>query len=393
MDAIKILSDLVRIDTSVPPGNNYEKAIDYLEPLFKQVGCQTQKIFIPKECACGLENRVNLLAHRRNPGKPRLIIYTHIDVNPAEGWNAFVPRVENKKLYGRGAADMKGGITALLLALNKTKNQPLDYDLSVIITTDEEIAGQEDELKYLGQFLEPLENSLLLNLDSEYGSVTIAALGGIKVKIKVKGKAAHSGLAHLGVNAIENSVPILSALLKLKKKVIKRKSKIRAKPGAKLKYLESRLNINLIKGGLKSNVIPDECLITLDRRFIPEENIKEVEKEIIDALKSVRGVNWEIDGEALKLPAMTVAEDDPIVNKLDKIIKKVSGKSGKYGVMGSSTIIGFTSKWNMKDIGLGVIRTECNIHADNEFVYLKDVESLAEILRIFLVSSKQKRPQ
>ena len=153
MDYTQILKDLISVDTSVPPGLNYEEVVDYLRPLFQQVGFRTEKIHVPKEQAEGEEGRFNLICHRNEAGKPRLIIYSHIDVVPADGWGAFDPRVEDGKIYGRGAADMKGAIAALLLGLEAVKGKPLKYDTSVMITTDEE-TNQACQIRYLARFLE-----------------------------------------------------------------------------------------------------------------------------------------------------------------------------------------------------------------------------------------------
>ena len=85
MNYLEVLKDLISIDTTVPPGLNYDKAVDYLEPLFKELGFDAQRITIPAEHAEGREGRVNLICHRHEEGKPRLIFYGHIDVVPAEG--------------------------------------------------------------------------------------------------------------------------------------------------------------------------------------------------------------------------------------------------------------------------------------------------------------------
>ena len=155
VDYVKVLEELISIDTSVPPGLNYEKVMDYLEPLFSQAGCETQKVHIPKEHCDGNEGRVNLLAHRRNPGRPRLIFYAHVDVVPAAGWPAFTPRVADGKIYGRGTAD-KGAIPALLLAPEAVR-QIMKYDVSIMRTTDEEVG----RTRYAtGPFPHPLEGAL-----------------------------------------------------------------------------------------------------------------------------------------------------------------------------------------------------------------------------------------
>ncbi len=384
MDNIGILKELISIDTTVPPGLNYEKAVDYLEPLFKQVGFQTEKVHIPREHADGNEGRTNLLAHRRSPGKPRLIFYAHIDVVPAQGWEAFRPKVTEGKIYGRGAADMKGAIAALLLGLEAVKQKSLKYDTSVMITTDEEV-GQADQIRFLGRFLEPLAGACFFCLDSSFGYVSIAALGAIHMDIKVKGKSVHSAMSHMGENAVEKANALMNALLNLKKEVTQRKSKIDAEPATGLVKMESRLNINMIRGGLKVNIVPDECVISIDRRLIPEEKLEEAEQELSRTLSSVQGVRWEI-GSVLRIPTVPPLED-PIADELAKTIQEVTGKSGKYGEMGSGDFGPIASlEWKARQFGLGVIRPDCNIHGKDEFVYQKDIEDLARIISKFIVS-------
>jgi succinyl-diaminopimelate desuccinylase len=382
MDSVTILKDLIAFDTSVPPGANYGAIMDYLEPLFAQAGCQTQKIAIPPEYADGREGRVNLLAHRRAPGKPRLIFYAHADVVPAQGWDAFKPWVENGRIYGRGAADMKGAIAALLLGLTEVKDRPLAYDLSAMITTDEEI-GLADQLRYLSRFLEPLKGAYLFDLDGSAGFVSIAGLGALGMTVKVKGKSVHSAMSHLGENAVEKAVPLLNALADLKKKVTARRSKTPASPDSGLTMMEARLNINMIQGGIKSNIVPDECTITIDRQLIPEESITEAEEELRQALAAVPDVRWEID-RVFRIPTVPPAED-PIVDRLSAIIQEVTGTSGKYGEMGSGNLGHLASQeWQAKHFGSGVIRPDSNIHGKDEFVRQQDIEDLATVIARFI---------
>jgi succinyl-diaminopimelate desuccinylase len=378
---VEVLKDLISIDTTVPPGLNYDKAIGYLEPLFKESGFDTQRLIIPAEHAEGREGRVNLVCHRREKGKPRLIFYGHIDVVPAEGWDAFKPRVEAGKLYGRGAADMKGSIVALLEAMQSLKGKPLNFDVLVMVTTDEE-SSQASQLQHLRQYLEPVAGAYFFSLDSSFGYVSIAALGALHVDIKVIGKSVHSGLSHLGENAIEKASPLIQALLDLKHKVEQRKSSVPTHPDTKLSRMEGRLNINMIKGGIKVNVVPDECLISVDRRLIPEENLEDARKELLNTLASVPGVTWQLE-HVHGIPTVPPA-DDPIVDRLAGIIGDIVGEANKFGEMGSGDLPHIVAEWGCKAFGLGVIRPECNIHGKEEFVYLKDIEDVAKILAKFL---------
>jgi succinyl-diaminopimelate desuccinylase len=381
MDYVEVLKDLIRINTTVPPGLNYGKVIDYLEPLFRDHGFETQKVAIPPEHAEGREGRINLVCHRRRNGVPRLIFYGHIDVVPAEDQDAFNPRVEDGKIFGRGAADMKGSIVALLLALDSLKNKELMYDLSVIITTDEEYS-QASQLRYLARYLQPVSGSYLFCLDSSFGYVAIAGLGALHVDIRVKGKAVHSGMSHRGENAVEKASYLINALMELKKKVEKRQSRVPVHPDTGLRWMQSRLNVNVIKGGTKVNIVPDDCVISLDRRLIPEENVEDARKELLEVLSSVPDVRWEL-GQVVTMPTLAPRED-PLIDALADIIKDVTGESGKYGEMGSGDLPEIVAEWGGKEFGLGVIRPECNIHGRGEFVYQKDIEDLAEIITRFL---------
>jgi succinyl-diaminopimelate desuccinylase len=381
MNYIDILKHLISIDTSVPPGLNYEEAIDYLRPLFDDLNFETMKVCIPPEHADNREGRVNLVCHRKAPDKRRLIFYGHVDVVPAEGWDAFGPRLEDGKVFGRGAADMKGSIVALLLALDMLKGKPLKYDVSVMITTDEEF-GQASQLRYLTPYLQPVSDAVFFNLDSNFGYVSITSLGAIQMDIKVKGKSVHSALSHLGENAVEKAVLLINALMDLKKEVAERESAIPAHPETGIPRMVPRLNINMIKGGLKSNIVPDECLISIDRRLIPEEDVEQAKKELLNTLSSVPDVVWEIEYEK-SVPAIPPC-DDPLVDKLVGIIKEITGKGGKHGMMGSGGLPQIVAEWGGKELGLGVIRPECNIHGKDEFVFLKDIEDLAKIIAQFL---------
>ena len=382
MEYLKTLCDLIEIDTTVPPGRNYSEAVDFLEPLFKATGCISAKVAIPTEHAEGRKGRMALICHRREPGKPRLIFYGHVDVVPAEGWDAFKPRVAEGRVYGRGSADMKGSIVSLLMALESLKNKRLKYDISIAITTDEELS-QPDQLRYLTSFLNPVKGARVFSLDSNFGFVSVAGLGALQMEIKVKGRSVHSGLSHLGVNAVEQAVPILNAMLGLKTQILKRKSRVPVHPDTGLKFMEPRLNINMIHGGLKVNIVPDECTISIDRRLIQEENLGDAEKEIMETLAAVKGVDWEIN-KVMSIPTIPPC-DDPLVNELAAVIKKVTGSDGRYGEMGSGDLGPIVhEEWNGSDFGLGVIRTENNIHGKEEFVYLKDVEDLSTIITDFL---------
>lgn len=385
MDYVQVLKDLISIDTSVSPeldpSANYARTIDYLEPLFREVGFQTERVLIPPEHADGKPGRVNLLAHRRDPGRPRLILYTHIDVVPAQGWDAFTPAVRDGRIYGRGAADMKGAIAALLLALDMARDKAWRFDTSVMVTTDEEIT-QASQIRYLRPYLEPVPGACFFSLDTSFGYVQVAALGCIHMEVRVKGRSVHSGMSHLGENAVEKAVPVLDALMQLKKKVTRRRSRVPVHPDTGLTVMEPRLNVNMVHGGLKANIVPDECVITIDRRLIPEEDIVEAERELMEALSSVDGVQWDVP--SISRNPTVPPLDDPVTGQLAGILRDVTGQAGEYGEMGSGDFGPIVVlEWGARLFGLGTIRADCGIHGKNEFVYQRDIEDLALVISRF----------
>jgi succinyl-diaminopimelate desuccinylase len=385
MDYVQTLKDLVSMDTTVPPGKNYEKIMDYLTPLFKNAGCDVQKIAIPKEAAHGAEGRFNLLAHRRNPGKPRLILYTHADVVPVAGWDGFTPKIENGKFYGRGAGDDKGNIVAMLMALERMKGQALKYDTSCIVSVDEEVGHADaDEIRFIRQYLEPVKDAYFLALDSSFGIVGVATLGLLAMEITVHGKSVHQGRAYLGENAVENALKLCQPLMKLGEEVIKRKSRIPASPETGVAKMQGNLCITMLHGGVKVNIVPDECVITIARRIIPEENIDVCEQEIRTVLATVPNVRYDAKVTE-RHPTVRDTYDEPIADELVKIIRDVAGEAGKYGAMGTLPVDPVSVEWGAKIIATGVGRSaESNAHGKDEMIYLKDLEALAEIVTRFM---------
>ncbi len=386
MDYIQILKDLLAIDTTVPPGRNYEKAIDFLDPWFKQTGCQTEKVFIPEEHAGGQKGRVNLVIHRRNPGKPRLIFYMHVDVVPAKGWEAFTPRVEDGKIFGRGAVDMKGEIISLLAALDRLKGREINYDASAVVTVDEETGhADNNELRYIRPYLEPVTGVAFFSLDAESDYVQAGSLGIYACNITVYGKSVHQGWAFMGENAVENAIKLCHPLLQLGEEIKQRKSEVPAPPGLTITHLQPNLAITMMHGGIKENIVPDECVITVSRRIIPEESLEEAEREILDALHTVPGIRWDIRRIDFFNP-LPSAINQPEAIKLSQILREVTGKTGMYGFMASVPLDVPVKEWKARTFGTGLSRPEQNPHGINEHTYIKDVEDLATIIERFLTT-------
>lgn len=117
-----------------------------------------------------------------------------------------------------------------------------------------------------------------------------AFAGSLGARITTFGKEVHSGVSFLGINAVEEMVPVMEELLELKRVVEKRVSGFPSIPRDEKSpnKMTPTFNLNMIRGGEKLNIVPDRCVLEIDRRFIVEESLEEVTAEIEEAVERGR---------------------------------------------------------------------------------------------------------
>ncbi|MFZ2536222.1 M20 family metallopeptidase, partial [Methanothrix sp.] len=291
-----LLKNIISFRTVAPPGDCYQEIVEWLEPIFRDMGFETTKMKMPAEvfaAKCSdsrlVGDRYNLRADLSVGAEKTLVIYAHLDVVPAEGeWDTdpFCAVQKNGRVYGRGVSDCKGSVAALVAALKAllSKEKP-KYNLSILLTTDEEVGGYSG-LCYLTD-LGQVKGDLMLCMDGFSDDVGIGSNGIITWDVMVKGRSDHSGSSFLGVNAVERSIPVMERLMDLKKVVQARRSRLPASSPVKSVGIENLmpiLNITMVNGGVKENIVPDRCVLRGDRRVIPEERMEEAMEEIERAL-------------------------------------------------------------------------------------------------------------
>lgn len=305
-----LLRDLIRIDTSVPPGDGYEHFVDFVEPVFTGIGLKTERVVVPeatwKKIGQPLKGkRVNLVATMEN-GKPPLSIYAHMDVVPAgTGWTvpAFEGVIEKDRVIGRGAIDMKGTIPPVIVALEVMKDLGIEprFDPRVLLCTDEEV-GIEPGVKYLAE--NGYVKAPILHLEGGGQAPLMAAAntGSLMVTITFTGRPIHVGLGFLGINALEGSVPVMEELMKIKTEIEKRRSNYPSYPlrGMPSDRLTPTFNMTVMRAGEKLNIVPGRAVIEADRRWLPEEDLGVVKREITEAVdrgraRSKASVDLEIE--------------------------------------------------------------------------------------------------
>ncbi len=402
-EVIEYLSELVRIPTFVPPGEHYEEIVDLLIPYLRESGFRCERIVVPeevvermKEDVAGLNGkRVNLIATREREGgnKPLLDIYTHLDVVPAgEAWHTHPYTMVRKgdRLYGRGVADSKGSVAALLMALRIMKEQGIAcrYNLRVALTTDEEIGMYSGLCYFADNGL--LRGKYMLCMDGDNEGICVATNGVMNWEIVVNGKACHSSTPFLGINAIEKAKLVMDALEQLKERVERRESKVPCSPTMTRvtgqKHIKPIFNLTMISGGVKENIIPPSCVLRGDRRYIPEENERDVVHEFETALEPLRS---ELELEVHCYPGYPPMHTDPEEEWVKEVQTAASAAFGVHkpitGVQGGLDVAYAVQKTGQPVCAFGVGSSmESNAHSANENIRIEDLTNYVKFLVMLL---------
>jgi succinyl-diaminopimelate desuccinylase len=207
-------------------------------------------------------------------------------------------------------------------------------------------------------------------------------------EVTVHGKSAHSGSSFLGINALEKSLPVMEALMALKKEVQSRRSTLAASSALKamhIKNLMPILNITMISAGIKENIVPDKCVLRGDRRVIPEETMEGAIEEIE---KKVKG--YDLDLKFFPgYPPMRMNPDHHWIREVQRAVEHVAGHVPKLsGAQGSLDQAYATDKTGIPTCVYGVGRQmESNIHAGDESVRVDDLVNFSKFL-VALIESR-----
>jgi len=200
----------------------------------------------------------------------------------------------------------------------------------------------------------------------------------------------------MGINALEETIPILNELMKLKKIVEKRESK--SIPGfprmgtSEMRNMTPMFNLDIIHSGTKANIVPDLCTLIINRRYIPDENVEKVIKEIIETIEKGKAKSKLLDVKVsfnIGYPPMVTNPKAPDITRLKKVMMEVQNiTEDEIRIIGASgsTDMGFLSEiLKTDDIifhGLGTVGS--NDHGVNENVRLKEVLTYIKELIVFL---------
>lgn len=393
------LGAMIAVDTSFPPGRGYDAFADLMEGLAAPLGFAHERVAVPDMLwqvpgGPAFGPRTNLVATRRS-GKPVCGLYFHVDTVPAApGWQGDPLRMtrDGDTLIGLGAADMKGCIAAVLLALRAAEacNVALAYDPMLLLCTDEE-GGLYPGIRYLAEQGWVPDHVLNFNGSAE-ARIWAGCFGLFNLQVRVRGQAVHAGEGNRsgsGLNAIDGSLPLLNALAVLKARVATRISTLPPPPGKPA--LAAQLNIATINGGTAGGQVPALLELTLNRRYAPEESFEdalaEIEETIRRAVASVPGLTVETALTGHLAP--TADPGGPHWARWQAAVGEGFGYAPeefrRWGAASASDFGWVQRATGRQEVLLGGLgRPARNIHAPGEHTTTADIASLAQAVLAYL---------
>ncbi len=342
IDPVTLLQQLIRYDTTNPPGNEHD-AVRHIESILEQAGIETQ--LLARDAT-----RPNLVA--RIPGKgeaPPFLMHAHIDVVPArhQPWthDPFGGEIIDGYVWGRGALDMKGGAVMMIDSMVKlaaSGEQPAG-DIILAILSDEEDGGAMG-----AQFLVEEHPALFDGVKyaiGEFGAFPITLAGvrfypiqiaervSVKFDLTMRGKGGHGSLPvnggamallgrtlrrldrkRLPVHIVDANRTMLEAMIDHTSGTAQRAlrsllsertagatlSALRTQLGVLEPVLRNTVSPTIVSGGDKDNVIPAEVSLRLDGRMLPGINPAEFAAEVQDLV----GKNVEVSYTAESISAL-----------------------------------------------------------------------------------------
>ena len=363
---VNLTKELVGMDSQNPPGKT-SHIVEFLEKKCEKLGFTT-KIFTLDE------DRHNIMVYFGD-GEKDIVLSGHLDTVPAgdpSSWKfpALQATLENGKIFGRGSVDMKGGVATLLavMELIQRLDIKLKHRLVFAGTADEEV-GMNGAFQLQEKGV--MDNATCLIITEATNlQVGIAEKGPYWIRVHVKGKAAHGSMPEEGINAIEGACLGIPAL----KKIV---------PEIEHELLgKSTLNVGIINGGVKINVVPDECYFDCDFRLVPEVDFQEFDNEISNLMNELTEKHpYHFSHEILhKIPALGTNQEESIIQHLLKWTAEITDKNTEpIGLTYGTDAAALIPPRNIPFAIIGGGSTSV-LHQANEYVPIKDLIDAAKII-------------
>ncbi len=365
---VELTRELIAIPTENPPGVSYPDAIELLTSRLRALGFEDTRV--EGDCVLSFVGR----------GARTLYFSGHYDVVPAQRPDQFTSTLHGKTIVGRGSSDMKSGLAMMIYAARALRELGAldDGRIGLVFVPDEETAGPRGSRDLAARGLLGAAGIGMLTPEPTGGVVWNANRGAITLRVTARGKSAHVGRQHEGVNAFEGMLVVAQALVALKHQVETHTTNFQISPDA------ARRSILMLggrtEGGTNFNLVPDACSFTLDRRLNPEEDLDVEKQRLFDAIDRAREtVQVEIEVEVLQEGRSSgIDESGPLGRALEQNILNVTGRPARFEMCPGLLEIRFYAERGVPAFayGPGLLTVS---HGPNEFVSIDRIVECAQI--------------
>ncbi|MFQ5977214.1 MAG: M20 family metallopeptidase [Candidatus Heimdallarchaeota archaeon] len=371
------LISLIRVNSENPPGNNKE-IVDYLAELAKREGLRFERQSVTKE----MENIVIFPSWQISPERIITLI-GHTDTVPIgnlENWtkDPFGEDRDGDIIFGRGAADMKGGLAAAL-AVVKCINQldePPQITPVFIGTADEEVLMRGAD-KILAH--KRLQNTPEFAVIGEPTGLDmgIAGKGCLHIKLHIKGVAAHGSRPELGINAIDTCYDIIR---KIRKNMPSLTDDLLGSP---------TVNLAALHGGT-AFIVPDSCEAELDFRFPSPLNCTAFENIVREACETVEKPSRASCEIVRCYPPVHTSDHHPLIKAVGKELEVIGKKSKFCGLSYCTDGSILIPKWKTPFLLFGPGNPNA-LHVADEWVSISETIMAAQVLSKAILATYSKR--
>ncbi|HJQ11913.1 MAG TPA: ArgE/DapE family deacylase [Gemmatimonadaceae bacterium] len=367
-DAVALARALVKIDSRNPtlvPGAPGERACaETLATVLDEWGFDV-------ELQQRIPDRPNVVARIGPRDAPALMLNGHIDVVGVEGMvhTPFGAEIRDQRIYGRGSADMKGGVASMCAAAARAGDSSSDRQILVTAVTDEEY----ESLGMRALIDSGIRAEAAIITEPTRLAICPAHRGFVWMDVTFRGRAAHGSRYELGVDAITHAGLVLAELEKLE----------RTREQGKRHSLLGRgsLHASIIRGGVGMSTYPEECVLSLERRTLPGETADDAVKEIENACAAVRSREPRLDARITQTTSQLPSD----VPTRAPIVKRLAGALEREGV--PRRIEGMSAWTDAALLNEAGIPTICFgpgdialAHAAEEFVPIEEIETATRVL-------------